>query len=420
MITINYEQQASNSAFSTWLCCQLGAREHYAIPRALHRQGQLVGLITDTWIKPNSSLNWLPQSLFTNLRERFHPELAEASVSSFNQSLFQFELTQKIRQIAGWNKIIARNYWFQEQALEVLRQYTSQINSKITIFAYSYAALKLFRYAKMQGWRTVLGQIDPGILEEKIVKQEYLKHREYKSFWQSAPSQYWTDWQEECRLADSILVNSLWSSQALQKVGIAKKKIEIVPLAYQVPEYAQNFVKTYPTAFTPQRPLRVLFLGQIILRKGIAAIIQAAELLKDEPIEFWFVGSSNLAQIQDINNQKIKWLGAVPRSITTKYYQEADIFLFPTLSDGFGLTQLEAQAWQLPIIASQFCGEVVKNKINGLILENVTTEAIVQALKFCQQNPQQLQEFANQSQISSDFSLQKLSNRLHAVTHGSI
>ncbi len=403
-----------------WICAQLGAREHYAIPRALQRQEQLWGLITDTWINPNSIFNWLPKSYLTNLRERFHPELADASVYSFNQSLFQFELTQKIRQKTGWEKIITRNYWFQEQALEVLKKYTSQVNSKITIFAYSYAALKLFRYAKTQGWQTVLGQIDPGIVEEQIVRQEHLKHSEYQSSWQPAPSPYWTDWQEECALADRILVNSLWSSQALQKVGIAKEKIEIVPLAYRPPEYARNFSKTYPAAFTTQRPLRVLFLGQIILRKGIAALIQAAQLLKDEPIEFWLVGSSNLAQIQKINNQKIKWLGAVPRSMTATYYQEADIFLFPTLSDGFGLTQLEAQAWQLPIIASRFCGEVVKNEINGLILENVTTETIVQALKFCQQNPQQLQQFANQSQITADFSLQKLSQRLYAVAHGSI
>ena len=420
MITSSYKHQARNSGFSTWICCQIGAREHYAIPRALHRKRQLTGLITDTWIKPNSPLNWLPKSYLTNLRERFHPELANTSVYSFNQSLLQFELAQKINKKSEWQKIIARNHWFQEQALEVLKKYTSQFPHQITIFAYSYAALNLFRYAKTQGWRTVLGQIDPGIVEEQIVRQEHLKHSDYQSHWQPAPSQYWTDWQEECNLADSILVNSLWSSQALQKVGIAKEKIDIVPLAYQSPKCDLDFTRTYPSAFTPQRPLRVLFLGQIILRKGIVSVIQAAELLKDEPIEFWLVGPSNITQLQERDNQKIKLLGAVPRSITTKYYQEADIFLFPTLSDGFGLTQLEAQAWHLPIIASQCCGAVVKNNINGLILENVTTEAIVHALKFCQQHPWQLQEFANQSQITSDFSLQKLSHRLHAVAHGSI
>ena len=33
-----------------WLCCQLGAREHYAIPRALFRSGMLGYLVTDAWV----------------------------------------------------------------------------------------------------------------------------------------------------------------------------------------------------------------------------------------------------------------------------------------------------------------------------------------------------------------------------------
>ncbi len=40
---------------SQWLCCQLGAREHYAIPRALLRVDMLGCLVTDAWV-PRSSL----------------------------------------------------------------------------------------------------------------------------------------------------------------------------------------------------------------------------------------------------------------------------------------------------------------------------------------------------------------------------
>gem|GEM_PF-5254129 len=51
----------------TWLCCQLGAREHYAVPRALHQIRQLKVLITDTWINHHHPLNWLPKSYFANV-----------------------------------------------------------------------------------------------------------------------------------------------------------------------------------------------------------------------------------------------------------------------------------------------------------------------------------------------------------------
>ena len=36
--------------------------------------------------------------------------------------------------------------------------------------------------------------------------------------------------------------------------------------------------------------MRVLFLGQVNLRKGVARLLQAARILRDEPVEFWIVG----------------------------------------------------------------------------------------------------------------------------------
>ena len=39
-----------------WFCCQLGAREHYAIPRALFRFEMLDYLLTDAWARPSSFL----------------------------------------------------------------------------------------------------------------------------------------------------------------------------------------------------------------------------------------------------------------------------------------------------------------------------------------------------------------------------
>ncbi|MEQ8958881.1 MAG: glycosyltransferase family 4 protein, partial [Coleofasciculus sp. C2-GNP5-27] len=210
-----------------------------------------------------------------------------------------------------------------------------------------------------------------------------------------------------------------WSSQALQQVGIQANKIDIIPLAYNPSETASNFERTYPAAFSPKRPLRVLFLGQVILRKGIGAILEAAELLHHQPIEFWLVGSLGIARQARMYRQ-IKWIGAIPRHRTTEYYKLADFFRFPTISDGVGLVQLEAQAWKLPIIASRFCGEVVKDRVNGLILPEVTAEAIALALEFCLNNPRQLQAFAEAATDMSSFSLSRLHYNLQSLSHALI
>lgn len=399
---------------SSWLCCQIGAREHYAIPRALHQAGQLVHLITDAWVLPQSPLNKLPKSLGANLRERFHPDLAQASVRAFTNSLLSFEISQRIQKSSAWERMIARNQWFQKQAILELKSILNQIN-RPTLFAYSYAALDLFHYAKSQGWQTILGQIDPGVVEEQLVIKEHARYPITKFSNQVTPPSYWINWQQECSLADRIIVNSDWSRQALQQVGIPKEKIDVIPLAYQPPPQTNDFVRTYPPTFSPERPLRVLFLGQVILRKGIGALLEAAELLRDRPIEFWLVGSPGIPIPQECHSQ-VKWIGAVPRSATAQYYQSADVFLFPTLSDGFGLTQLEAQTWKLPIIASRYCGNVVKHRVNGMILPEVTGKAIASALQSSLDYPEQLKLFAKQSINTSAFNLLQLQHDLQNLS----
>ena len=398
---------------SNWICCQIGAREHYAMPRALNQDGKLACLITDAWVSARSPFKIFPQ---TGLRERFHPALAQAQVYAFNTSLISFEVSQKIQKHLGWAQIIARNQWFQHQAIKKLTELAPQFNTPPILFSYSYAALDIFRFAKKQGWKTVLGQIDPGILEERIVSQEYEKHPQYRSKWEAAPSIYWQNWQEECKIADAIIVNSDWSRLLLENAGIEANKLKILPLVYTAPETAKNFIRLYPPSFSKNRPLRVLFLGQVILRKGIAYILEAIKFLEGYPIEFWFVGSNQVeVPYYFENHPQIRWIGHINRSETAQYYQQADLFLFPTLSDGFGLTQLEAQAWQMPIIASSNCGDVVKDGVNGLLLSEVSGEAIAQLLKFCLEHADHLKKLSQQSSTTNCFDLPHLSEKLQKI-----
>ncbi len=408
------------SSHPSWICCQIGAREHYAIPRSIHRHQQLASLITDAWVPARSPLHLIPHPALNSLKERFHLGLSGAAIDHHTVDSLRFELSQRLHHTAPWPRIMARNAWFQRYARTQLKSLVARLqpssaSARPVLFTYSYAGLDLLRFAKEQGWYTVLGQIDPGTVEADIVCQEHQRHPHLAPQHTAPPSDYWHQWHEECRLADQIMVNSAWSKQALQTLGIPDSKLQVVPLAYDPPSPSQTFERSYPDRFTSDRPLRVLFLGQVILRKGIAAVIEAAKLLRDRPIEFWIVGSLGITPPQDAP-QNLYWMGAVPRSQVKKYYQDADLFLFPTLSDGFGLTQLEAQAWKLPIIASRFCGEVVKDQTNGLLLPEVSGEAIADTLCFCLQHPEQLQHWANHTVDLTHFSLDQLYQRLQAFT----
>lgn len=404
-----------------WICCQLGAREHYSIPRALQQSQQLTALITDAWVPPRSPLNKLPPSALRGLRDRYHLDLSQSSITAFTPALLQFELQQRLKSLpTDWDCMIARNQWFQKRAVRSLKRIAAQSEKRI-LFTYSYAALDLLRFAKQAGWTTVLGQMDPGAIEEKLVIQEYEKYPELSSNWQKIPPSYWQNWQEECKLADHIIVNSNWSRQLLQQAGVSSSKIEIVPLVYQPPSAAAQFNRSYPEKFSRDRPLKVLFLGLVTLRKGIGRLLEAIEHLAGMPIELQIVGPLHIEVPEALKiHPQIRWIGPVPRSQVAQYYQQADVFIFPTISDGFGLTQLEAQAWKLPIIGSSHCGQVVKHQQNGLLLPEISAEAIAQAIIYCCQHPEAIAAHSNRAMSASQFQLVDLAQRLNYLTHSSL
>lgn len=391
-----------------WFCIQLGAREHYAIPRALHQQCALAGLATEAWVRPDGVFGMLPARFAGRIKERFHPELASARVASFTAGWLLFE-TRHRRRLRGWELTIARNRWFQRRVVSVLAKVESRLQSSLppekrVLFAYSYAALEPFRWAKARGWTTVLGQIDPGPVEAEIVTAEQSRYLSLASRWQTPPADYWATWRQECDLADVIVANSEWSRAGLSSRGVHEEKIEVVPLIYENLGSAVG-PKQYPESFSKARPLRVLFLGQVNLRKGVARLLEAARELAGEPIAWWLVGPCDFEPSQaDRSASHLRWIGSVRRSEVARYYEEADVFIFPTLSDGFGLTQLEAQARRLPLVASGNCGAVVRDGENGFRLPEVSREAISTVLLECVRNPRKLAAMSARSQVAGDYS----------------
>jgi glycosyltransferase involved in cell wall biosynthesis len=290
-------------------------------------------------------------------------------------------------------------------------------NTPRTLMAYSYAALKILKLARARGWRTVLCQIDPGFPEERIVARLYEENAVHRGSWRPPPRRYWSNWREECALADRIVVNSAWSQAALMDEGVPPEKIKVVPLAYEEPRTVRAFRREYPAEFTPWRPLRVLFLGLINLRKGVGPLLDAIRLLRGEPIEVSLVGPIQISIPSDLRDDpQVRWVGAVPHENTAQFYRDADVFLFPTFSDGFGLTQLEAQAWKLPIVATNFCGNVVENDRNGWLLPEISPCAIATMMRRCRANPARLQELSAQSVLTERFSLARIGEQwLHVL-----
>jgi glycosyltransferase involved in cell wall biosynthesis len=387
---------------ANWVCCHLGAREHYAVPRALHRLDRLRLLVTDAWVKPGSVWSRLPGDLPRRLSERFHPDLADAEIRAFTLRLMAREALWRSRPPAGWDGLIERNRWFGQRAVAALRRLPESPGTPTVAFAHSYSARDIFTYARARGWTTVLGQIDPGPEHFRLVQEASEDRQEYGGAAEPPPAEYFDGWRDECRLADWIVVNSEWSRESLSRAGIPAEKLRVVPLAYEPDAGGSVPARQYPSAFTRPRPLRVLFVGHVAVAKGVPALLEAMALLPDVPIELRLVGATSMAiPARFLDDPAIQFAGAVSRSDVMRFYRESDVLVFPSLSDGFGMAQIEAQGWRLPIIASRSCGSVVRDGINGLLLDEVSATAIAAAITRVAQEPQLLEQFSRSSTATS-------------------
>ena len=87
------------------------------------------------------------------------------------------------------------------------------------------------------------------------------------------------------------------------------------------------------------------------------------------------------------------FVGNVPDDLLPQYYAASDVLVLPSkdMSEGFGLTLLEANATGKPVIASNVGGipSVVKNGYNGLLVQPNDPKALANAIVRLERNPRE-------------------------------
>jgi glycosyltransferase involved in cell wall biosynthesis len=393
----------------SWIAIQLGSREHYAIPLALYSVNQLEAFVTDAWVTGNQSA--LAKNIFPSLALRRNSDLPDVLVKRRTLARLAIDGRIKLKQLNPWQAILYRNHWFQRWAEQEVAAAASR-----TIFSYSYTARLPFMAAKRRGALCILGQIDPGPIEHEIVEQRSAGYRNLAPSANHTPAVYWAQWREEIALADRIVVNSPWSAQLLQAAGVPVNKLVEIPLVYSPCPHSSGSSLPSPQR-TPPVPLQALFLGSVILRKGVGQLFEAMKILKKAPVEFTIAGPI-MVKIPDeiFSLANARFLGPVDQKTAEGLYQASDIFLFPTLSDGFGLTQLEALGHGLPVIASTNCARVIVDCVNGLVLKDVTPETIAEAIMKLVGDPYLLARLQANASVPDRFHPRHLAPALLALT----
>lgn len=395
-----------------WTVAQLGAREHYAVARALLRRGELARLVTDAYCSWGGRVLRLGPAPARALAARSHRELRGARVDSFTgRALLERARRWLVRGRAGeYARYVAEGRWFARAVAQGLRQETLD-PARDVFFAYDTGALEVLDELGPRGVPTIVDQIDPGPAEEVLVAAERARWPGWEPDVERIPAAYWDRLRAEWARASRVVVNSEWSRQALLRDGVPPEKLRVVPLAFEA--------GTPPTEDPRRRggALQVLWLGSVCLRKGIPYLFEAARRLSARRIEVLVAGPVQISPAAAASAPpSVRLLGRVTRDRAEDLYRQADVFVLPTISDGFGLTQLEALSHGVPVVATPNCAAVVTAGVDGLIVPPADPTALADALAALDDDRARLAAMsAAAPQKARDYSVDRLGEALASV-----
>ena len=130
----------------------------------------------------------------------------------------------------------------------------------------------------------------------------------------------------------------------------------------------------------------VLMIARAIWHKGIKEYYEAAKILKNENIEFIFIGDTDDGNISCasknfLKNGNVKWLGH--RNDIKDQIASCDIFVLPSYREGVPRTLLEASSMGKPIVTTNTvgCKEVVDDGINGFLVPIKDSKSLAERIK---------------------------------------
>jgi glycosyltransferase involved in cell wall biosynthesis len=356
---------------------------HYAVPRILAHAGLLERFFTDSYIgnKPRfaSTLRMIQRLGGGNLAKRWlgrnDPALPPSKVTSFEGLGLRYAIARRqAKGTTAMNAVYAATG--ARFAGAIIRH---GLGDADTIWGYNTASVEIFRNAKTKGLHCVLEQtILPKLLERRLLRETAAD---------------WPGWQpgyntlddntlladreaEEWALADLIVAGSDFVAQGLAECGVDRSKIRVVPYGVDAGRFSPT-----PERSSAGRPLRVLFVGEVGLRKGVPYLLEALNMLDRGMVDARLAGTVVLAPDRLARyEERAQILGAVPRSEIPKLFHWADVFVLPSVVEGSATVTYEALMSGIPVITTANSGSIVRDGESGRIVAVRNATAIAEAI----------------------------------------
>ena len=179
----------------------------------------------------------------------------------------------------------------------------------------------------------------------------------------------------EIEEADYVVIPSDFVRASMLEAGVPETKLVQIP-------FGADLERFHPETSSGDHPFRVVFAGQICLRKGVPDLLEAWRRLDLRGAELWLVGQVR----PDFAPLRPRWEG-LPGLHYMGYSErlpellrQCDVFALPTLEEGSALVTYEALASGLPVVTTPNAGSVVRDGKDGYVVPIRDCDALCQRL----------------------------------------
>jgi len=177
---------------------------------------------------------------------------------------------------------------------------------------------------------------------------------------------------------------------------IIKQDIRNVPIKVISGGVDKEFFKLKVKNMKHRNFYNLLFVGSLRKIKNPTIVLEALLKLKGYKynLKLTIIGNGplfdELREFCDKNQlNNVIFLKNISHNDIKQFYEQSDLFLMPSLSEGTPLALLEAMASSKPIIANEIGGitELIKNNYNGILIKPNNLQSLVDNIKFLIENP---------------------------------
>lgn len=224
------------------------------------------------------------------------------------------------------------------------------------------------QYLKKHGIAFVVSSFETILMDVKAKATEFRSLRSLKTILQIIYETYLALVHERryLRMADLVVTEDENTQVALQKMGIYKEKIRLIPSGVDVERAERVAIPKLDIKIGSAGPV-IGYIGRVDPRKGVQYLIAAMKMVRVKyPEAILFLAGGSRHGYDVTTRELIKKLGLTDcvrllgyiKGDIMPYYKLADVIAIPSLSEGIPLTLGEAMAAQVPVVITRLPGVV--------------------------------------------------------------